>query len=184
MVGYFNKPTETREVIDAEGWFKTGDIGSLDAQGFLTITDRKKDLLKLSNGKYVAPQQIEALLRESELIEQAVVVGDRRKYPVALLVPNFENLRSFAQKKGISDGDLAGDPNVVEHLRKLVDAMTRNLADYERVKKIAVLPKEFTIEGGELTPTLKVRRRVVEEKYRDVIDSLYPPGERQAASGE
>src|SRR5882724_9886955 len=184
MVGYFNKPAETREVIDKDGWFKTGDIGEIDANGFVKITDRKKDLMKLSLGKYIAPQAIETILRQSDLIEQAVVIGHQRKYPVALIVPNLENLRAFAKRNNISTTDMGSNKDIIEHLRKQVANLTRDLADYERIKKIAILPKEFTVEDGELTPTLKVRRRIVEEKYKDLINSLYPSSELSAVSGE
>ena len=184
MVGYFNKPKETREVIDPDGWFKTGDIGEIDADGFVRITDRKKDLMKLSLGKYIAPQAIENLLRQSDLIEQAVVIGHQRKYPIALIVPNLENLKAFAKRNNISTTDMSSNKDIIEHLRKQVANLTRDLADYERIKKIAILPKEFTVEDGELTPTLKVRRKIVEEKYKDVINSLYPSSELSAVSGE
>ena len=176
--GYFNKPEETAASF-TEGddqWFKTGDIGRLDRDGFLFITDRKKDLIKTSAGKYVAPQMIEGLLAQSEYIEQAIVLGDRRKYVCALIVPDFERLRSWAEPQGIEVQDkqnLIADRRVFEFVRAEVTRVTRELADYEKVKRVALLAAEFTIEGGELTPTLKVRRRVVEEKYRDLIESLY-----------
>lgn len=175
--GYYNKPEETAAVFTEDGWFKTGDIGRLDRDGFLTITDRKKDLIKTSSGKYVAPQPIENDLVMSPLIDQAVIIGNARKYVAALIVPNRERLREWARGEGVdvaSDDALVADPRAVEHVRKEVARLTSHLADYERVKRVALLPKEFTIEGGEITPTLKVRRRFVEQKYRDVIDSLYP----------
>ncbi|HZS48139.1 MAG TPA: long-chain fatty acid--CoA ligase [Blastocatellia bacterium] len=184
MVGYFNKPAETREVIDQDGWFKTGDIGQFDEHGFLQITDRKKDLMKLSIGKYIAPQPIENMLRQSDLIEQALIIAHQRKYPVALIVPNLENLRAVAKSKGLPLDDLTTNPQVIEHVKKEVAGLTKSLADYERIKKIAILPKEFTVEGGELTPTLKVRRRIVEDKYKDLINSLYPSSELSAVGGE
>jgi long-chain acyl-CoA synthetase len=176
--GYFNKPEETAASFteDDGHWFKTGDIGRLDKDGFLFITDRKKDLIKTSAGKYVAPQMIEGLLAQSEYIEQAIVLGDRRKYVCALIVPDFERLRVWAVSQRIEildKHDLIADRRVFEFIKSEVARVTRELADYEKVKRIALLPVEFTIDGGELTPTLKVRRRVVEEKYRDLIESLY-----------
>ncbi|HYP25493.1 MAG TPA: long-chain fatty acid--CoA ligase [Blastocatellia bacterium] len=180
--GYFKKPEETDCVFTENGsgrWFKTGDIGHLDADGFLFITDRKKDLIKTSAGKYVAPQLIEGMINQSEFVEQAVIVGDRRKYVSALIVPDFERLRGWARQQGLADLDrqeLISDKRVVEMVRSEVKRLTAELADYEKVKRVALLPKEFTIDGGELTPTLKVRRRVVEEKYGGVIESLYTGG--------
>ena len=176
--GYFNKPEETAASFTdgAETWFRTGDIGHLDADGFLFITDRKKDLIKTSSGKYVAPQMIEALIQKSEYVEQAIVLGDKRKYVCALLVPEFERLRAWAASRNIDTADkeaLIAEPKIVELVKGDVAKYTRELADYEKVKRVALVPREFTIEGGELTPTLKVRRRVVEEKYRDLIESLY-----------
>ena len=176
--GYFNKPEETAASFteDADHWFKTGDIGRMDQDGFLFITDRKKDLIKTSAGKYVAPQMIEGLLAQSEFIEQAIVLGDGRKYVCALIVPDFERLRAWAEPQGIEVQDkqaLIADRRVFELVKGEVGRVTKELADYEKVKRVALLPAEFTIEGGELTPTLKVRRRVVEEKHRDLIESLY-----------
>jgi long-chain acyl-CoA synthetase len=179
FLGYFNKPEETASSFcdDDDGrWFKTGDIGHMDQDGFLFITDRKKDLIKTSAGKYVAPQMIEGLISKSEFVEQAVVVGDKRKYVSALVVPDFERLRAWTKNQGIEDpgkDSLIGDRRVFDLYKTEVARLTNELADYEKVKRIALVPSEFTIDGGELTPTLKVRRRVVEEKYRDLIESLY-----------
>jgi len=173
---YFKKPAETAAVIDDDGWFHTGDIGHLDRDGYLTITDRKKDLIKTSSGKYVAPQPIEGLLAASPLVDQAVVVGNGRKYVSVLVVPSRDGLRDWASTSGIpGDYDvIVRDPRAHEALRAEVARLTPHLADYERIKRVALLPTEFSVEGGELTPTLKVRRRFIEEKYRDVIDDLYP----------
>jgi long-chain acyl-CoA synthetase len=184
--GYFGKPDETAAVFVEDGsgagrWFATGDIGYMDKDGFLFITDRKKDLIKTSAGKYVAPQQIEKLISQSEFIEQAVVIGDRKKYVSALVVPDFERLSSWAAGRGIDAADrgsLIGHQSVIDLIKTEVSRLTRDLADYEKVKRVALVPDEFTIEGGELTPTLKVRRRVVEQKYGELIGSLYSgPGE-------
>ncbi len=182
--GYFNKPEETALSFTDEPeadkrWFKTGDIGRFDKDGFLFITDRKKDLIKTSAGKYVAPQMIEGLLCQSEYIEQAVIVGDKRKYVSALIVPDFERLRAWAKDQGIEQKDKTGlvaERRVTDLIKGDVNRLTRELADYEKVKRIALLPDEFSIDGGELTPTLKVRRRVVEEKYGSLIESLYSGG--------
>jgi long-chain acyl-CoA synthetase len=179
--GYFNKLDETAEVFtegngDRGAWFKTGDIGHFDEDGFLFITDRKKDLIKTSAGKYVAPQMIEGLIAQSEFIEQAVVIGDKRKYVIALIVPEFERLRAWAKQQGIATDDkreLIADKRTVDMIRAEVSRLTRELADYEKVKRVSLLAEEFSIDGGELTPTLKVRRRVVEQKYEKVIESLY-----------
>ncbi|HXG65218.1 MAG TPA: AMP-dependent synthetase/ligase [Blastocatellia bacterium] len=178
--GYYKRPDETASVFTDEPedrrWFKTGDIGHLDPDGFLFITDRKKDLIKTSAGKYVAPQMIEGLINQSEFVEQSVIVGDKRKYVSALIVPDFERLRAWAKGQGIETKDkkeLIADKRVVEMIKAEVSRLTQGLADYEKVKRIALLPGEFTIDGGELTPTLKVRRRAVEQKYHDLIESLY-----------
>ena len=183
--GYFNKPEETAAAFTDETdinarWFKTGDIGYVDKDGYLFITDRKKDLIKTSAGKYVAPQMIEGLLSQSEYVEQAVIVGDKRKYVSALIVPDFERLRAWAKAQGIDTKDKAAlveDRRVFDLLKAEVTRLTRELADYEKVKRIALLADEFTIDGGELTPTLKVRRRVVEQKYAGLIESLYTGGD-------
>jgi len=182
--GYFHKAEETESVFtDGDGseskWFKTGDIGYIDADGFLFITDRKKDLLKTSAGKYVAPQMIEGLINQSEFVEQSVVVGDRRKYVSALIVPDFERLRGWAKEQGMETKDkeaLIADRRVVDMMKAEINRLTRGLADYEKVKRIALLANEFTIDGGELTPTLKVRRKVVAENYGEQIESLYSGG--------
>ena len=183
--GYFNKPDETSasfsdDTDPAARWFKTGDIGYIDAGGYLFITDRKKDLIKTSSGKYVAPQVIEGLLNQSEYIEQTIIVGDKRKYVSALVVPDFERVRAWARSQGIDKREKAAlveDRRVFDLIKSEVSRLTRELADYEKVKRIGLLPDEFTIDGGELTPTLKVRRRIVEQKYSGLIDSLYSAGD-------
>jgi long-chain acyl-CoA synthetase len=183
--GYFNKPEETaaaftNESSKGERWFKTGDIGVFDTEGFLFITDRKKDLIKTSGGKYVAPQMIEGMITQSRFVEQAVIIGDKRKYVSALIVPDFETLRAWAKEQGFPTSDrheLIADRRVADVIKADVNRLTRELADYEKVKRIGLLAEEFTIDGGELTPTLKVRRRVVEEKYGELIESLYSASE-------
>jgi long-chain acyl-CoA synthetase len=180
MRGYYNKPVETRAAFTEDGWFKTGDIGTLDADGFLRITDRKKELFKTSGGKYIAPQVIEQKIKASRFVNQVVLIGNGRKFPSALIVPDWEQLASYAQLKGIeprAPAELCQHPRILDLFQRQVDANTADLAQYERVKRIALLEHELTIDGGELTPTLKVKRRVVDEKYRDVIDRLYAEAE-------
>ena len=176
MKGYFKKPEATAEAIDPEGWFHTGDIGVIDERGFLTITDRKKDIIVTSGGKNIAPQPIENVLKTNKLITEIVMIGNKRNFPAALIVPNFENLEKWAREKGIAYGsrdELIGKREVEDLYEQTVKDLTGHLAQYERIKKLALLPREFTLEAGELTPTLKVKRRVVEQKYKDVIDRLY-----------
>ena len=180
MLGYFNKPEATREVFTPDGWFKTGDIGALDADGFLRITDRKKELFKTSGGKYVAPQPIEQRIKQSRFVNQVVLVGNGRKFASALIVPDWEMLRSYAQHKGLSinsHADFCRHPRILDLLQRQVDSLTADLSRFERVKRVALLERELTVEGGELTPTLKVKRRVIDEKYRAVIDQIYADAE-------
>jgi long-chain acyl-CoA synthetase len=176
MRGYYNKPEETRAVFTGDGWFKTGDIGTLDQDGFLRITDRKKELFKTSGGKYISPQPIEQAIKGSRFVNQVVLIGAGRKFPAALIVPVWEQLESYCKLKGIevkSHSELCRHPRIIDLIQRQIDGLTPNLARYERIKKIALLENEFTIEGGELTPTLKVKRRVIDEKYRDVIERIY-----------
>jgi long-chain acyl-CoA synthetase len=175
MKGYYKKEEETREAL-AGGWLHTGDIGHLDEDGFLVITDRKKDLIVTSGGKNVAPQPIENLLKQNPYIANCVIVGGSRKFIAALIVPNFEKVRDFAQKSGIryvNRRDLVQNEAIVRFLLQEVDQSTPGLAPYEKVKKIALLERDFEIGEGEITPTLKVKRNVIEQKYKDLIDSLY-----------
>jgi long-chain acyl-CoA synthetase len=175
MQGYFNKPEATAAVLE-EGWFHTGDIGQLDADGYLTITDRKKDLLVTSGGKKIAPQPIEAVLKRSPLVSEAVILGDRRKYAAALIVPEFAALERRLKDLGRPPAprdQLIRRPDVVALYQEIVDALNRELSQFERIKRIALLPSEFSVESGELTPTLKVKRKVVEQKWQDRIEELY-----------
>ncbi|HYU97775.1 MAG TPA: hypothetical protein VE977_03060, partial [Pyrinomonadaceae bacterium] len=174
--GYYNKPEETRAVFTEDGWFKTGDIGRIDEDGFLHITDRKKELFKTSGGKYIAPQPIEQMIKGSRFVNQVVLIGNGRKFPAALIVPDWERVESYAQLKGIKEkrhAELCRHARIIDLFQRQIDGLTTELAQYERVKKVALLENELTIEGGELTPTLKVKRRIVDEKYRDAIDRLY-----------
>ncbi len=176
MKGYFNQPEATAEAIDKDGWFHTGDIGVLDKDGFLVITDRKKDILVTSGGKNIAPQPIESRLKTSKFFAEVVMIGNKRNFPAALVVPSFETLEQWAKEKGIaarSREELVSRPEVRAHYEKLVAELLPDLAPFERIKKVALLSREFTLEAGELTPTLKVKRRVVEEKHKGLIDQLY-----------
>ena len=175
MQGYFNKPEATAEVLQ-DGWFHTGDIGQLDGEGYLTITDRKKDLLVTSGGKKIAPQPIEAILKRSPLITEAVILGDRRKYAAALIVPEFTALERRLKELGRPPAPreaLVARADVTALYQEIVDALNLELSQFERIKRIALLPAEFTVESGELTPTLKVKRRVVEQKWAGKIEELY-----------
>jgi long-chain acyl-CoA synthetase len=183
MAGYYNKPDATADAIK-DGWFHTGDIGGIDADGYLSITDRKKDLLVTSGGKKIAPQPIENTLKQSPLVAEAVVLGDRRKYAAALIVPEFaaleRRLRDLGRAPSAASGESAADrPRLVERpdvralYQEIVDGLNRELSQFERIKRIAILPREFSIESGELTPSLKVKRKVVEEKWREAIEGLY-----------
>jgi long-chain acyl-CoA synthetase len=175
MKGYYNKPEATREAIDAEGWFHTGDIGEL-RDGFLAITDRKKEIIVTAGGKKIAPQPIENTLKTNKYISQAVLIGDKRKFPAVLVVPNWEQLEKWAKIKNLLWTDraqLLEMPIVHAKLEKEVFGKLQGLAKFEMPKKVALLEHDFSIERGELTPTLKVKRRVIDRTYHDVIDQLY-----------
>jgi long-chain acyl-CoA synthetase len=176
MRGYYGQPEATAAVLK-DGWLATGDVGYLDKEGRLYITDRKKDLFKLSNGKYVAPQLIESVLKESEFVSQAVVIGVGRKQPAALIVPDWENLNQALASTGENlpkdRAELSQHPTAIKIVQRDIAGLTSGLADYERIRRIALLPNEFSIDSGELTPTLKVKRRVIDERYSDVIEDLY-----------
>jgi long-chain acyl-CoA synthetase len=175
MKGYFGKPEATREAIDEDGFFHTGDLGRIDDDGFLVITDRKKDIIVTSGGKNIAPQPIENKLKTNRFFSEVVMVGNRRNFPAALVVPNYEALAAWAGARGISGTreELVRREEVVAWYQELVASMTGDLAQFEKIKKIALLPRELTQEAGEITPTLKVKRRVVEERYKALIDDLY-----------
>ena len=179
MKGYYGKPDATAECIDDEGWFATGDIGELDDDGFLKITDRKKDLIVTAGGKNVAPQPIENRLKTHPLIEQAIMIGDRRRYCVMLLVPAFGPLETWAGGQGIewaTRAELVSDRRVVDHVSAEALGMLGHLASFETPKRFALLPEELTEENGFLTPSLKVKRRVVDERFGELIESLYADG--------
>jgi len=180
MRGYWGKPEATAAVISADGWFATGDIGELDDDGYLRITDRKKDILVTAGGKNVAPQPIEAQIVSSPFVENAVLFGDRKPYIVALLVPNFDELNRWAASQGVvvaSREELLQRREVLNLYQGIIDDVNGKLARFETVKKFALLPQSLTMDGGELTPTLKVKRRIIEARYRELIDGLFRDGE-------
>lgn len=176
MLGYHNRPEETAKAIDADGYYHTGDVGYKDADGHFYITDRLKDLFKLSNGKYVAPLQVESLLKQSPLISQPVVVGSGRKQVGALIVPDWEVLREVIKDEGIDASgtreELCENPHVIKRVQREAVELTRELNDYERVKRVYLLPREFSIDKGEMTPTLKIKRGVIDEKYEEAVDEI------------
>ena len=178
MKGYYNNPEATAEVFTADGWFRTGDIGHFDADGFLVITDRKKELLKTSGGKYVAPQPIENEFNTDPYVEMVSVVGDNRKFVSALVVPEFTNVRKWLSDQGESapEGNqaLIDHPKVKALLEERISQVNARLARYEQIKKFAVLAESFSEQTGELTPTLKKKRRIIEQKYKELIDQMYP----------
>ena len=175
MKGYHTMPCETAEALE-KGWFHTGDMGEIDEEGFLRITDRKKDLIVTSGGKNIAPQPIENRLKSIPYFENVVLIGERRKFISALITPNYDALASYAQENGIpfeTATELINKPEIYDLAMSEIERHTRDLADFEKVKKIAFLDKQFSIDGGELTPTLKVRRFTIEKKYQAAIDQLY-----------
>ncbi len=176
MKGYYNKPEMTAEVLDKNGWFYTGDIGFIDEEGYLHITDRKKDLIVTAGGKNIAPQPIENMLKLNRFVEQVAMIGDRKPYCIALIVPSFEALEEYAGANQISyqsKEDLIGKPGVQQLYKEVIDGVNGHLARYETIKKFRLLANEFSEATGELTPTLKVKRRVLMEKYGDVIEQMY-----------
>ena len=175
MKGYYNHPDATKEAIDGEGWFHTGDIGVLE-DGFLRITDRKKDIIVTAGGKNIAPQPIENQVKTNKFVLQAVMIGDKRKFPVMLVVPNFEQLERWAASQGLTFPDhsaMVHHPAVKAKMEKEVLENLHGLAHFEQPKRLGLLENDFTIESGELTPTLKVKRRVVDKRYKALVDSLY-----------
>jgi long-chain acyl-CoA synthetase len=181
MKGYFRRPEDTKEAVDEERWFRTGDIGEIDETGHLRITDRKKNLLVTAGGKNVAPAPIENLVKGNQFVDQVVMIGDQRHFPALLVVPAFECLEGWARSAGIPAGsrrELLKESRVQEHVGKEVFALLGDLATYERPKKIGLIEEEFTIEGGILTPNQKVKRRVVRERYGSLIERFYDPANR------
>lgn len=182
MQGYYKKSEATKDAFSEDGWFKTGDIGELDAEGFLRITDRKKELFKTSGGKYIAPSPIEQMIKGSRFVNQVVLIGDSKKFAAALIVPDFEQLESYAQNQNWNlkePREFCESENVLRLFEKEIDKCCQGLARFETVKKLALLEKELTVEGGELTPTLKIKRRVIDEKYGEIIDRIYREAEKE-----
>jgi len=180
MLGYYKDEAATRDVLDPDGWFHTGDIGMIDEDSYITITDRKKNILVTSGGKNVAPQPVENALVTSKWIEQIVVIGDRRKFVSALVVPAFVNLEDWAKENNLqfhSREELIAIPAVKELYDRVIAESMEGFAQFEKIKKYVLLPSEFTIESGELTPSLKVKRSVVEKHYADLIESMYQEAE-------
>ena len=176
FVGYWKKDQETKEAFTEDGWFKTGDIGNIDAQGFLSITDRKKELLKTSGGKFIAPQPIENKLKANTLVGHAAMVGDKHKFASVLISPNLAALKSWATGHGIQTSDassLVKDPKVIQAYQEIVDRVNKELANYESIKRMCVVSDEWTVETDELTPSMKLKRRVVEKKYEREIAAFY-----------
>ena len=176
MTGYYNKPEATAEAFTADGWFRTGDAGYIDKEGSLFLTDRIKDLFKTSNGKYIAPQMIEARLGTDKFIEQVAIIGDSRKFVSALIVPNFGSLREWAANNGIpstSDEELLKHQSVHDMMEARLEKLQKGLAPYEKIKRFTLLPHEFTMDNGELTNTLKIKRRVINSRYADLIEAMY-----------
>ncbi|MCH8286460.1 AMP-binding protein, partial [candidate division KSB1 bacterium] len=176
MKGYYNKPEETKKVMDENGWFYTGDIGFIDKDGFLTITDRKKNLIVTSSGKNIAPQPIENLMAVSRYIEQIMMIGDRRKFPSAVVVPAYNNLEEYLKSidcPAASRKEMAKRPETYELIDSEIKRLSADLSNFEVIKKFIILENELTQENGELTPTFKVKRSVVEKKFAKQIDKMY-----------
>lgn len=176
MRGYYNRPDENARAFTPDGWFRTGDAGLFDHNGNIVLTERIKDLFKTSNGKYIAPQAIESRLGEDRYIEQVAVIGDQRKYVTAIIIPAFEALKDYARRKGIafdSIEDLVQNSEIRKFIEERIERMQKGLASFEKIKRFTLLPKEFTIESGELTNTLKIRRPVINHNYADEIEAMY-----------
>lgn len=176
MTGYFNNPEATAEAFTPDGWFRTGDAGRIDAAGNLFLTERIKDLFKTSNGKYIAPQALETRLGRDATFEQVAIIGDQRKFVTALIVPNYDMLRSWAENRRmghLTNKELSENPRVIEYIQERIEELTKDLAPYEHIKRFALLTEPFSVEAGTLTNTLKIRRRVVADRYAHLIDSLY-----------
>ncbi|MBR5726525.1 MAG: long-chain fatty acid--CoA ligase [Muribaculaceae bacterium] len=187
MKGYYNKPEETAQAIDADGWFHTGDCGEIAPTGELVLTERLKDLFKTSNGKYIAPQVLETLLGQDKFIEQVAIIGDGRKYVSALIVPDFEELKAYAEKKKIehhTTEELVNNPDIHKMMEARINDYQKDLASYEQVKRFVILPKAFTMESGELTNTLKIKRAVINKRYRPLIDAMYAADYRKKKTSE
>ena len=178
MMGYYNLPEKTAEEINSEGWFHTGDIGEMVEEKFLKITDRKKEIFKTSGGKFIIPQAMENKFKESRFIEQIMVIGENEKFPAAMIVPNFNFIKDWSKRKklnleNLSNDELQKNELVIKRIELAVEKLNANYGNWEQIKKVSLLPKEFSIDGGELTPTLKLKRKFIMEKYKAVIDHIY-----------
>jgi long-chain acyl-CoA synthetase len=177
--GYWNRPEETQNAFQ-DGWFKTGDIGSVDADGYLSVTDRKKELIKTSGGKFIAPQPIENSLKLNPLVGTAAIIGDKHKFAFVIISPNFPLLEDWARTNDVvfsSRAELVANPKVQALYEGIVEEVNQNLARFEKLKRVLLVSEEFTAENGALTPTLKLRRLIIEERYRRQIDELYAQAE-------
>jgi long-chain acyl-CoA synthetase len=180
--GYWNRPEETRNAFE-DGWFKTGDIGNIDADGYLSVTDRKKELVKTSGGKFIAPQPIENSLKLNPMVAASAIIGDKRKFAFVIVSPNFTLLEDWARTNNItfsSRAELIANPEVQALYEAIVEEVNQNLARFEKLKRVLLVPDEFTADNGALTPTLKLRRRIIEDRYRRQIDELYAQAESAA----
>ena len=176
MLGYYKRPDATAEVIDQDGWFHTGDIGVMEEGKYLKITDRKKEIFKTSGGKYITPQRIENMIKEISLVEQCMVIGENQKFASALIVPSFVKLKDWYEKKGKTypgNDQVIKDPEIIALIKAGMDKVNSALAQYESIKKIELLPKEWTIEKGELTPKLSLKRKVIMEANKNLVDKIY-----------
>ena len=178
MMGYYNNPEATADAIDSEGWFHTGDIGDFVEGKFLRITDRKKEIFKTSGGKYIVPQLMENTFKESRFIEQVMVVGEGQKFPAAFIVPNFGFIKDWAERKGFdlrnsSNQEIITNEKVIERINREVNEFNKRFGHWEQIKKTELLPSELSVEGGELTPTLKLKRKVILEKYKGLLEKIY-----------
>jgi long-chain acyl-CoA synthetase len=176
MKGYWNNDDATRQAIDPDGWFHTGDIGEIDADGFLKITDRKKDIIINAYGKNIAPQPLEGLLKSSPYVGTPVLIGDRRKYLVALIVPNFDKLERDVKAMGVhfdTRPELLASDKVQKIYQGEIDRFNQNLDRQEKIRRFALLPRDFTIDADEITPSMKVKRKTIDKNYKDIIDGLF-----------
>jgi long-chain acyl-CoA synthetase len=180
MLGYYNRPEKTAEVMDADGWFHTGDIGLIEEERYIKITDRKKEIFKTSGGKMIAPQVIEQKFKESPFIEHIMVIGENRAYPAALIIPNFEHLKNWCTVKHVafvSREKVIQNPRIVRRIRKEVEQFNLDLGKPEKIKKFRLLAAEWSMDNGELSPTLKLRRKFIQEKYHKIIEETYRSAE-------
>jgi long-chain acyl-CoA synthetase len=176
MQGYYKQPELTAEVLEPDGWFHTGDIGELDKDNYLKITDRKKEMFKTSGGKYIAPQPMENKYKESPVIEQVIVVGENKNYPAALIVPSLQGLKDWCKHKDIpytSDEEMLKKPEILDKFQKDIDELNKYFGKWEQVKKFKVLNAQWGVDTGELTPTMKLKRKVIHQKFAKEIEELY-----------